>query len=272
MDASRRPRRGRHRYSRRRHGLRELAPLLPGAGAGVVAGSARPAGGRARSPDRGRRDARGLVDPRRREARGPVLSRERRQRGRPPRPRPDPERTLRPRRLSRRLPRLRPLDGLPVGRRPRPRRPRGPRRGAGARLRTATGSCSSANRSGRPSPRGSRPRPRSAPSSSKPRSSRSRKWPGALSLRSDLPHPQPFRQREPSRERSPRPSSFSWPNATRSCRPSRAGVSIALSPAPKTLFVIPGAGHNDTYIAGGEAYWKAVGDFLAESGGGISGR
>ena len=46
----------------------------------------------------------------------------------------------------------------------------------------------------------------------------------------------------------------------------------ALSPAPKTLFVIPGAGHNDTYIAGGEAYWKAVGDFLAESGGGISGR
>ena len=46
----------------------------------------------------------------------------------------------------------------------------------------------------------------------------------------------------------------------------------ALSPAPKTLFVIPGAGHNDTYIAGGEAYWKAVGDFLAASGGGISGR
>ncbi len=46
----------------------------------------------------------------------------------------------------------------------------------------------------------------------------------------------------------------------------------ALSPAPKTLFVIPGAGHNDTYVAGGEAYWKAVGDFLAASAGGISGR
>ncbi len=46
----------------------------------------------------------------------------------------------------------------------------------------------------------------------------------------------------------------------------------ALSPAPKTLFVIPGAGHNDTYVAGGEAYWEAVRDFLAASAGGISGR
>ncbi len=35
-----------------------------------------------------------------------------------------------------------------------------------------------------------------------------------------------------------------------------------LAPPPKTLFVIPGAHHNDTYLAGGEPYWKALGDFL----------
>jgi fermentation-respiration switch protein FrsA (DUF1100 family) len=35
-----------------------------------------------------------------------------------------------------------------------------------------------------------------------------------------------------------------------------------IAPPPRTLFVIPGAGHNDTYATGGEAYWKAVGDFL----------
>jgi fermentation-respiration switch protein FrsA (DUF1100 family) len=35
-----------------------------------------------------------------------------------------------------------------------------------------------------------------------------------------------------------------------------------LAPPPKTLYVIPEAGHNDTYFAGGEAYWKAVGGFL----------
>jgi fermentation-respiration switch protein FrsA (DUF1100 family) len=47
-----------------------------------------------------------------------------------------------------------------------------------------------------------------------------------------------------------------------------------LAPAPKSLFVIPGAGHNDTYFAGGEAYWSAVGEFLAATGtrGGLSGR
>ncbi len=28
------------------------------------------------------------------------------------------------------------------------------------------------------------------------------------------------------------------------------------APPPKTLFVIPGAGHNDTYVTGGEAYWR----------------
>ncbi len=31
---------------------------------------------------------------------------------------------------------------------------------------------------------------------------------------------------------------------------------------PKTLFVIPGSGHNDTYVAGGEPYWKAWVRFL----------
>ncbi len=47
----------------------------------------------------------------------------------------------------------------------------------------------------------------------------------------------------------------------------------ALAAEPKTLFVIPGAQHNDTYAAGGEAYWTAVGDFLAAGpGGGVSGR
>ena len=29
-----------------------------------------------------------------------------------------------------------------------------------------------------------------------------------------------------------------------------------LAPPPKTLYVIPGAGHNDTYATGGEAYWR----------------
>lgn len=31
---------------------------------------------------------------------------------------------------------------------------------------------------------------------------------------------------------------------------------------PKRFFAIPGAGHNDTYRAGGDAYWRALGDFL----------
>jgi len=31
---------------------------------------------------------------------------------------------------------------------------------------------------------------------------------------------------------------------------------------PKRFFVIPGAGHNDTYVAGGEAYWRALAEFL----------
>jgi len=36
-----------------------------------------------------------------------------------------------------------------------------------------------------------------------------------------------------------------------------------LAPPPRTLYVIPGAHHNDTYIAGGETYWQAIGGFLA---------
>jgi fermentation-respiration switch protein FrsA (DUF1100 family) len=39
-----------------------------------------------------------------------------------------------------------------------------------------------------------------------------------------------------------------------------------LAPPPKTLYVIPGAGHNDTYVTGGEPYWQAVGRFLAGPG------
>ena len=36
-----------------------------------------------------------------------------------------------------------------------------------------------------------------------------------------------------------------------------------LAPPPKTLYVIPDARHNDTYVVGGEPYWEAVGAFLA---------
>jgi uncharacterized protein len=36
-----------------------------------------------------------------------------------------------------------------------------------------------------------------------------------------------------------------------------------LAPPPKTLYVIPGAHHNDTYVVGGEPYWAALGGFLA---------
>jgi fermentation-respiration switch protein FrsA (DUF1100 family) len=34
------------------------------------------------------------------------------------------------------------------------------------------------------------------------------------------------------------------------------------APEPKRFFAIPGAGHNDTYIVGGERYWRAVSDFV----------
>ena len=37
---------------------------------------------------------------------------------------------------------------------------------------------------------------------------------------------------------------------------------------PKQIFAIPGAGHNDTYVTGGAAYWRALGEFLESLPGG----
>jgi fermentation-respiration switch protein FrsA (DUF1100 family) len=37
------------------------------------------------------------------------------------------------------------------------------------------------------------------------------------------------------------------------------------APEPKRFFAIPGAGHNDTYFVGGEAYWKVLAEFLEAS-------
>jgi fermentation-respiration switch protein FrsA (DUF1100 family) len=34
------------------------------------------------------------------------------------------------------------------------------------------------------------------------------------------------------------------------------------APEPKRFFPIPGAGHNDTYLVGGDAYWRTVAEFL----------
>jgi fermentation-respiration switch protein FrsA (DUF1100 family) len=34
------------------------------------------------------------------------------------------------------------------------------------------------------------------------------------------------------------------------------------APEPKRHYAIPGAGHNDTYLVGGEAYWRELADFL----------
>jgi len=34
------------------------------------------------------------------------------------------------------------------------------------------------------------------------------------------------------------------------------------APEPKRFFAIPGASHNDTYLVGGEAYWRALREFL----------
>ena len=45
--------------------------------------------------------------------------------------------------------------------------------------------------------------------------------------------------------------------------PEQGGRLFELAPPPKTLYVIPGARHNDTYVAGGEPYWEAIGNFLA---------
>ncbi len=48
---------------------------------------------------------------------------------------------------------------------------------------------------------------------------------------------------------------------------------FALARSPKTLFVIPGAHHNDMPAAGGEAYWRSLGEFFATlPQGGLSGR
>ena len=35
------------------------------------------------------------------------------------------------------------------------------------------------------------------------------------------------------------------------------------APAPKLFYEVPRARHNDTYLAGGPAYWRVIGDFLA---------
>jgi fermentation-respiration switch protein FrsA (DUF1100 family) len=34
------------------------------------------------------------------------------------------------------------------------------------------------------------------------------------------------------------------------------------APEPKRFYAIPGAGHNDTYVVGGDAYWRALSEFL----------
>jgi len=44
--------------------------------------------------------------------------------------------------------------------------------------------------------------------------------------------------------------------------PSQGRELYERAPPPKTLFVIPGAGHNDTYVTGGEAYWREWEKFL----------
>jgi hypothetical protein len=38
------------------------------------------------------------------------------------------------------------------------------------------------------------------------------------------------------------------------------------APEPKTFYAIPGAHHNDTYIVGGEPYWRAWREFLDRLG------
>jgi hypothetical protein len=34
------------------------------------------------------------------------------------------------------------------------------------------------------------------------------------------------------------------------------------APGPKRFYAIPGAGHNDTYVVGGDAYWRVLSDFM----------
>ena len=38
------------------------------------------------------------------------------------------------------------------------------------------------------------------------------------------------------------------------------------APEPKRFFPIPGSGHNDTYMVGGDAYWRAVEEFVEGAG------
>jgi hypothetical protein len=40
---------------------------------------------------------------------------------------------------------------------------------------------------------------------------------------------------------------------------------FAAAPEPKEFYTIQGSGHNDTYIVGGEAYFKALKDFIEEA-------
>ena len=40
---------------------------------------------------------------------------------------------------------------------------------------------------------------------------------------------------------------------------------FAAAPEPKRFYPIPGASHNDTYVAGGEAYFGALREFISES-------
>jgi fermentation-respiration switch protein FrsA (DUF1100 family) len=45
--------------------------------------------------------------------------------------------------------------------------------------------------------------------------------------------------------------------------PAHGRLLFAIAQEPKTLYVIPGAGHNDTYLTGGDAYWQTWERFLA---------
>jgi fermentation-respiration switch protein FrsA (DUF1100 family) len=44
--------------------------------------------------------------------------------------------------------------------------------------------------------------------------------------------------------------------------PKMARQLLEKAPAPKSLYLIPGADHNDTYFVGGGPYWQQWQDFL----------
>jgi hypothetical protein len=48
--------------------------------------------------------------------------------------------------------------------------------------------------------------------------------------------------------------------------PSQGRRLFAAAPEPKRYYAIPGAGHNDTFYVGGEAYWRTIADFLESVG------